>query len=107
MTPEELKFIDDNIIHFQTCEVGFVKNIELPILEEYERLYKKYVSADFILTAWCNSCCFEMIRRLKMYYDKYMAEKFHVEDNLNIIIDDLPFIGELPPMEEKKRKSKK
>lgn len=106
MTQEELKFIEENIHNFKTVEVGYVKNIELAVLEEYERIYKKYVTAEFVLTAWCSSCVFDMLNRLKTYYDKHIADKFYVEENL-AVIDDLPFVGEIELQTEPKKRGRK
>ena len=106
MTTEELQFIEDNIQHFKTVEVGYVKNIELPILTEYEALYHKYISKEFVLTAWCSACVFDMIKKLKDFYEKELANKFYIEENL-AVIDRLPFEGEIVFTEEPKKRGRK
>jgi hypothetical protein len=104
MTNEELKFIEDNIANFETVKVGYVKNIQLPVLYEYEKLYHKYIDPTYVLTAWCSNCCFLMIERLANFY--YQYKKLHIDDNLNIIVDDLPFV-DYPEVELPKKRGRK
>ena len=62
-------FIEQNIINFETVGLGYTRNIDHGILEGYELIYRKYLDKHFILTRWCGSCVFEMIQRLKVYYE--------------------------------------
>lgn len=64
MTKDEIKFLVDNKINFESVKMGFTRNIPFDVLGEYERLYRKYLDAQFVLTYWCGSCVFEMLERL-------------------------------------------
>ena len=69
MEIEHRKFLDDNVGNWHTVQNGYVRNIDLDILKMYEHIYRKYMSADFILTVWCGNCIFDMIKRLYTWYE--------------------------------------
>ena len=69
MTKEEIQFIEDNIINFETTKLGYIRNLNPNILSQYESIYKKYIDDNYILTAWCSSCVYEMFTRLVYYYE--------------------------------------
>lgn len=69
MTTQEIQFIKDHIINFETTKLGYARNIGHDILAEYERLYRRYLDSSFILTYWCGSCVLEMLERLMNYYE--------------------------------------
>jgi len=71
MTPEELKFLEDNRINFESVKLGFTRNIPFPVLETYEALYRKYLDSQFVLTYWCGECVFEMLKRLIHYVETH------------------------------------
>ena len=64
MTEQEIAFIEANIINFEAVALGFTKNIDREILEEYASLYRKYVNKDFNFNSWCGSCVFDMLKRI-------------------------------------------
>jgi len=66
MEIEHRKFLDEHIGNWHTVQNGYVRNIDLDILKMYEHIYRKYMSADFILTVWCGNCIFDMIKRLTL-----------------------------------------
>ncbi len=72
MTKEEIKFIQDHIINFESTKLGFARNIGHDVLAEYERLYRKHLDANFILTYWCGSCVLDMLQRLMVHYETFM-----------------------------------
>jgi hypothetical protein len=67
MTSQEIKFLIDNKINFDSVKLGFTRNIPFEVLGEYERLYRKYLDNGFVLTYWCGSCVFDMLERLIRY----------------------------------------
>jgi len=69
MEIEHRKFLDDHVGNWHTVQNGYVRNIDLDILKMYEHIYRKYMSADFILTVWCGNCIFDMIKRLYTWYE--------------------------------------
>lgn len=96
MTEQEIKFIQDNIINFETAKLGYTKTIDRSILVQYEALYRKYIDAHFVLTYWCGSCVFDMVKRLMGYY----------ETNKVQVINSLPEVQEEPVIEKPKKKRK-
>ena len=70
MEIEHRKFLDDHVGNWHTVQNGYVRNIDLDILKMYEHIYRKYMSADFILTVWCGNCIFDMIKRLYTWYEE-------------------------------------
>jgi hypothetical protein len=70
MEIEHRNFLDQHIGNWHTVQNGYVRNIDLDILKMYEHIYRKYMSADFILTVWCGNCIFDMIKRLYTWYEE-------------------------------------
>lgn len=72
MTQEQIAFIENNIINFEAVELGFTRHIEHNIMQEYERIYKAHLDAQFALNAWCGACVHDMLKRLKAHYEGYL-----------------------------------
>jgi len=64
MTKEEIKFLIDNKINFESVKLGYTRNIPFDVMEGYESLYRKYLDSQFVLTYWCGACVFDMMERL-------------------------------------------
>lgn len=64
MTKTEIDFLVQHRINFDSVKLGFTRNIPFEVLGEYERLYRKYLDAQFVLTYWCGGCVFDMLERL-------------------------------------------
>ena len=64
MTKQEIDFLVQNRINFDSVKLGFTRNVPFEVLGEYERLYRKYLDAQFVLTYWCGACVFDMLERL-------------------------------------------
>jgi hypothetical protein len=77
MSPEDIKFIEDNIVNFEAVKLGFCRNIDFPILDEYIRIYQRNLDQQFVLNAWCSACVFDMLKRLDAHYEgiKFMAKR--------------------------------
>jgi hypothetical protein len=75
MEIEHRNFLDDHVGNWHTVQNGYVRNIDLDILKMYEHIYRKYMSADFILTVWCPHCIFDMIKRLYTWYEEQPKPK--------------------------------
>lgn len=69
MEIEHRNYLDLHRPNYEMVQNGYVRNIDLDILKMYEHIYRKYMSADFILTVWCSHCIFDMIKRLYEWYD--------------------------------------
>jgi hypothetical protein len=75
MTDKDIKFIEDNIINFDTVALGFTRNMDHAILNEYTEIYKRSLDSSFLLNAWCGSCVFDMLKRLKNHYENVISVK--------------------------------
>ena len=73
MTIHDIKFIEDNIINFETVALGFTRNMEHSVLNEYAEIYKRSLDPSFQLNAWCGSCVFDMLIRLKRHYENVIS----------------------------------
>ena len=73
MTDQDIKFIQDNIINFETVALGFTRNMEHSVLNEYSEIYKRSLDQSFMLNAWCGSCVFDMLIRLKRHYENVIS----------------------------------
>ena len=70
MTQEEIKFLIDHKINFESVKMGFTRNIPFDVLANYESIYRKYVDPGYVLTYWCGSCVFDMMERLIYHCEK-------------------------------------
>jgi hypothetical protein len=73
MTIHDIKFIEDNIINFETVALGFTRNMEHSVLNEYSEIYKRSLDPSFQLNAWCGACLFDMLVRLKNHYENVIS----------------------------------
>jgi hypothetical protein len=84
MTDQDIKFIKDNIINFETVALGFTRNMEHSVLNEYSEIYKRSLDPSFQLNAWCGSCVFDMLIRLKRHYENVISVQSTNEPNEQI-----------------------
>jgi hypothetical protein len=84
MTDQDIKFIEDNIINFETVALGFTRNMEHSVLNEYSEIYKRSLDPSFQLNAWCGSCVFDMLIRLKRHYENVISVQPTNEPNEQI-----------------------
>jgi len=84
MTIHDIKFIEDNIINFETVALGFTRNMEHSVLNEYSEIYKRSLDPSFQLNAWCGSCVFDMLIRLKRHYENVISVQPINESNEQI-----------------------
>jgi hypothetical protein len=77
MSPEDIKFLEDNIINFEAVKLGFCRHIEHYNLDEYTRIYQRNLDRQFVLNAFCGACVFDMLKRLLAHYDgiKFMEKR--------------------------------
>lgn len=69
LTEEEINFLEQNSINFETIKLGYVRNIPFDILHQYEKIYQKHIDKQYILTYWCSHCVMEMLTRLMQHYE--------------------------------------
>jgi hypothetical protein len=69
MTPRELNFLKEHEANFVAVELGYTRNIDFHVIDQYVLIYRNYIDQNFILNAWCKHCVFDMLKRIKNYYD--------------------------------------
>jgi hypothetical protein len=116
MEQHEIDFIQKHIINFDSVKIGFCRNIEFDVLQEYERIYRIYIDRQFVLTYYCNACVFDMLKRLGYYYDNLpakqmveqaIADNFVFPDDLDSIQPDPSIQPEQPTQKRKYTKRTK
>jgi hypothetical protein len=85
MTKEEKQFMQDNILNYETIKSGYVRNLDLPILQMYEHIYRKYLDANFVLTKWCSDCVYTTLKRLYEYYINLPIDTPTIEEQIAIL----------------------
>jgi hypothetical protein len=70
LTDEEIQFLEQNSINFETIKLGYVRNIPFDILHKYEQIYRKYIDCNYVCTYWCSHCVMEMLSRLMYHFDE-------------------------------------
>lgn len=60
----DIQFLQEHINNWHTVQNGYIRNIDMPILKNYEAIYRKYLDPQYICTMWCGNCKMEMIKKL-------------------------------------------
>ena len=69
MDQNEKDFLEANIINYKTIsEAGFVRNIDIEVLNMYEALYRKYLNPTYLMCKYCKDDIFGALERLYQYY---------------------------------------
>lgn len=68
MKQEHKDFLEANIGNWHTIQNGYVRNLDIHLLNMYEHIYREYLDSQFVLTKWCSSCVMENLKRLYEYY---------------------------------------
>lgn len=79
MTKQEKDFMQQHIFNYETIKSGYVRNLDISVLNEYEKIYRQYLDKNFILTKWCSDCVYETLKRLYEYY-------LSLPDESNVIV---------------------
>lgn len=84
MKQEHKDYLEEHIGNYHTVQNGYVRNLDIHLLNMYEHIYKSYIDPQFVLTKWCSGCVMEMLQRLYRYYLSLPQE----------VIQDLPIVQE-------------
>lgn len=69
MEQNEKDFLEANIINYHTIsQAGFVRNIDIEVLNMYEMLYRKYLNPTYLMCKYCKDDIFGALQRLYEYY---------------------------------------
>jgi hypothetical protein len=82
MKQEHKDYLEEHIGNFHTVQNGYVRNLDIQLLNMYEHIYKLYLDPNFVLTKWCSSCVMDMLKRLYSYYLSLPQEQ----------VQDLPIV---------------
>lgn len=93
MKQEHKDFLEANIGNYHTIQNGYVRNLDIHLLNMYEHIYRENLDSQFVLTKWCSSCVMETLQRLYAYYLSLPQE----------VVQDLPITTEIKPKGRPKR----
>jgi hypothetical protein len=68
MKKEHLDYLEANIANYNMAQSGYIRNLDLELLQMYEHIYRENIDPSFVLTKWCSSCVMDLIKRLYAYY---------------------------------------
>lgn len=68
MKQEHRHFLEEHIGNYHTVQNGYVRNLDIELLNMYEHIYRLNLDEQFVLTKWCSSCVMDMVERLYRYY---------------------------------------
>lgn len=84
MTTQEIEFLEQHIINFESVKLGFTRNIQHDVLGKYEEIYRANLDPQFVLIYYCGACVFDMLKRLSQHYEaiKQQPAPFVFPDDL-------------------------
>lgn len=68
MKQEHKDYLEEHIGNYHTIQNGYVRNLDIHLLNMYEHIYRENLDPNFVLTKWCSSCVMENLKRLYEYY---------------------------------------
>jgi len=75
MEQEHKDYLEQNIGNYHTVQNGYVRNLDIHLLNMYEHIYRTYLDSQFVLTKWCSSCVMDCIQKLYAHYLSLPQEK--------------------------------
>ena len=68
MNKEDKDFMEANINNYHTIQNGYLRNLDIHLMNRYEAIYRAYLDKNFILTKWCPACVMDCVSRAYYYY---------------------------------------
>lgn len=92
MKQEHKDFLEANIGNYHTIQNGYVRNLDIHLLNMYEHIYRENLDPQFVLTKWCSSCVMETLQRLYNYYLSLPQEVVQnlVQEDVQNIVENTP-----------------
>ena len=75
MEQEHKDYLEQNIGNYHSVQNGYIRNLDIHLLNMYEHIYKTYLDPQFVMTKWCSSCVMETIQRLYAYKMLYLKKE--------------------------------
>lgn len=70
MKQEHRDWLIDHQGNYESAKNGYIRNLDLPVLQMYEHIYRLYLDQNFMLSVWCGNCKYDMIMRLYKWFEK-------------------------------------
>jgi hypothetical protein len=68
-TDEDIAFLGtERKVDAETVKVGYIKNLEYPVKQQYENIYKRVIDPAFVLCFHCSNEVFNMVKKLQELY---------------------------------------
>ena len=68
MNREDMDFMEANINNYHTIQNGYLRNLDIHLMNRYEAIYRSNLDANFLLTKWCPACVMDCLTRLYNHY---------------------------------------
>jgi hypothetical protein len=68
MEQEHKDYLEQNIGNYHMVQNGYIRNLDIHLLNMYEHIYRKYLDPQYVMTKWCSSCVMDCVQRLYSYY---------------------------------------
>jgi len=68
MNQEDKDFMESNINNYHTIQNGYLRNLDIHLMNRYEAIYRSNLDANFLLTKWCPACVMDCLTRLYNHY---------------------------------------
>ena len=68
MEQEHKDYLEQNIANYHMVQNGYIRNLDIHLLNMYEHIYRKYLDPQYVMTKWCSSCVMDCVQRLYSYY---------------------------------------
>jgi len=68
MNQEDKDFMEDNINNYHTIQNGYLRNLDIHLMNRYEAIYRSNLDANFLLTKWCPACVMDCLTRIYNHY---------------------------------------
>lgn len=68
MKQEHKDYLEEHIGNYHTIQNGYVRNLDIHLLNMYEHIYRENLDSQFVMTKWCSSCVMETLKRLYEFY---------------------------------------
>lgn len=106
MTKQESDFMQQHIFNYETIKSGYVRNLDISVLNEYEKIYRQYLDKNFILTKWCSDCVYETLKRLYEYYLSLPDESNEIVKSDEVSAEKLVWVNAVEIDREKRKRGR-
>lgn len=74
MTPENKKYLDDNIGYWITLRDAFyLRGLNGETRSNFQRIMSEEFVPGYTADLWCPQCCMDMVKNLYQHYERWQA----------------------------------